>query len=263
MNGPFPFDPWLGGERLRLRRPRSAPDRSAGPVRDFRGSPHSSQQPPPRELQILVIAKAPVPGQVKTRLCPPCTAEQAATIAAAALTDTLEVLTAAPVVRRTLVIEGAYRTPAGWRSVAQRGDGLAERIVRGYADTALPRVGSFLVGMDTPQLTRDLIIDARDLLGIRGVDAVLGLATDGGWWGLGLRDPAHARVLEGVPMSTSHTGADTLAALQNRGLTVAGLPVLRDVDTVTDAWVVAAHCRPTSRFATAVRTHARAARHVA
>jgi glycosyltransferase A (GT-A) superfamily protein (DUF2064 family) len=64
-------------------------------------------------------------------------------------------------------------------------------------------------------------------------------------------------------MSTPRTGADTLAALQNRGLTVARLPVLRDVDTVADAWAVAGYCRPTSRFATTVRAHAPTPRQVA
>jgi uncharacterized protein len=258
----FFLDPYSDRQRLCVRQHRSAPDGSVSPIRDFRGSTRSSP-PLANELQVLVIAKEPVPGRVKTRLCPPCNEEQAAKIAAAALADTLDVVTATPAVRRTLVIEGDYRPPGGWRSVAQRGEGLAERIARGYGDTALPRVGSFLVGMDTPQLTRDLIIHARDLLGSRGVDAVLGLAVDGGWWGLGLRDPADARVLDGVPMSTPRTGADTLDALQTRGLTVARLPVLRDVDTVSDAWAVAAQCQPTSRFATAVRTHAPAPRQVA
>src|SRR5262245_48876634 len=252
MTRRFLFDPWLSGERPRPRRLRSAPDRSVGPVRDFRGSMRSPQQPP-GELQILVIAKAPVAGQVKTRLCPPCSPEQAAMIAAAALADTLDVLTTTPAVRRTLVIEGDYRLPAGWRSVAQHGDGLAERIVRGFVGTARPRVGTVLVGMDTPQLTSDLIIDARDLLGTHGVDAVVGLAADGGWWGLGLRDPGDARLLAGVPMSTSHTGADTLAALQNRGLAVAGLPVLRDVGSVGDAWAVGAECLTRGSIAASVR----------
>jgi glycosyltransferase A (GT-A) superfamily protein (DUF2064 family) len=262
MTGSLFLDAWLGRERLRVRHHQAALDRSVSSIRDFRGSLRSPQ-PPTSELQILVIAKKPVPGRVKTRLCPPCTTEQAARIAGAALADTLDIVTATPAACRTLVIEGDYRPPAGWRSVVQHGEGLGERIVRGYVDTALPRVGTFLVGMDTPQLTRDLIVHARDLLGARGVDGVLGLAEDGGWWGLGLRDPTHARVLDGVPMSTHRTGAYTLAALQNRGLTVAPLPVLRDVDTVADAWAVAAQCGPTSRFATAVRAHAPAPRQVA
>ncbi|MEV0457233.1 glycosyltransferase, partial [Catellatospora methionotrophica] len=90
------------------------------------------------KAQLLVIAKAPVPGRVKTRLCPPCTFEQAADIAAAALADTLDAVTATPAARRVLVVDGDHRPPPGWTSLAQRGDGLGERLAAAYADTARP-----------------------------------------------------------------------------------------------------------------------------
>jgi glycosyltransferase A (GT-A) superfamily protein (DUF2064 family) len=188
-------------------------------------------------------------------LCPPCTPEQAARIAAAALADTLDTVTAAPAVRRVLVIDGEYRPPAGWRLVRQRGRGLAARLAHAYADTALRGLSTFLVGMDTPQLTPDLITGAQVALETPGVDAVLGLAADGGWWGLGLRNSAHAEVLQTVPVSTPHTGRNVLAALRRRGLAILQLPILRDVDTAPDAWGVAAGTRSTSRFAAAVRAH--------
>jgi hypothetical protein len=201
-------------------------------------------------VQLLVIAKEPVPGAVKTRLCPPCTPAQAARVAAAALADTLDAAGAAPAARRTLVLQGRYPVPVGWRVVAQRGDGLAERLAHAFAETA-PATASLLVGMDTPQLTAALLADAAKALA-GGADAVLGLAEDGGWWALGLREPGHAQVLLGVPMSTSGTGAATLAALRRRRLTVAHLPVLRDVDTAADAWAVAGRCPPGGRFARVV-----------
>src|SRR4029450_13938854 len=239
MTDPSLLVPPLGRERIWVRQPRPAVGRLVSP---FRPSRCAAGRPPEPliEVQIVVIAKHPVPGRVKTRLCPPCNAEQAAKIAAAALADTLDVVTATPAFRRTLLIEGDHRPPAGWRTVAQQGAGLAERLFRGYVDTALARASTFLLGMDPPAL----LLPRRARPGSRGFDAVLGLPVDGGWWGLGLRDPADARVLDGVPMSTPRTGADTLAALQNRGLTVARLPVLRDVDTVADAWAGAGCCRP-------------------
>jgi glycosyltransferase A (GT-A) superfamily protein (DUF2064 family) len=193
--------------------------------------------------QLLVIAKAPVPGRVKTRLCPPCTPEQAATVAAAALADTLDVLSATPAVRRTLVLQGDYPTPKGWHAVPQRGDGLGERLANAFADTARPGVATLLVGMDTPQLS---LVDCP-------AGNALGPAEDGGWWALQLENPADAAVLRTVPMSTSATGALTIGALRRRGLSVAPLPVLRDVDTAEDAHAVAALC-PGSRFARAVHT---------
>ena len=78
------------------------------------------------------------------------------------------------------------------------------------------------------------------------------MAEDGGWWALGLRNPEHAQVLRDVPMSTERTGTLTRQALEGRGLRVATLPVLRDVDTIADATAVAELCAPGSRFARAV-----------
>jgi rSAM/selenodomain-associated transferase 1 len=204
-------------------------------------------------VQLLLFAKAPVAGRVKTRLSPPATAAQAAAIAAAALADTIDVLAETPATRRTIVLCGRYRPPADWHTVAQRGTGLADRLVHAYADTALPGTATLLVGMDTPQLTAALLHDAVQALR-DGADAVLGPAHDGGWWTLGLPQPAHACVLREVPMSTPRTGEHTLVALRRYGLRVALLPTLRDVDDVDDAYAVAAQC-PDGRFAEAVRTN--------
>jgi rSAM/selenodomain-associated transferase 1 len=198
--------------------------------------------------QWLVMAKAPVPGLVKTRLCPPCTPAQAAAVAAAALADTL-----AAVGTGTIVLSGRWITPPGWRVVPQRGDGLAERLHHAFLDTRRPGAASLLVGMDTPQLTPDLLRNAVSTLAT--ADAVLGPADDGGWWTLGLRDPAHADALVGVPMSTDRTGELTLAALRDRGLRVALLPRLRDVDTADDAYAVARECPPQSAFVRAVASY--------
>ncbi|TML31703.1 MAG: DUF2064 domain-containing protein [Actinobacteria bacterium] len=199
--------------------------------------------------QLLVIAKAPVPGRVKTRLCPPATYAQAAEIAAAALADTLAAAWATPAVRHTIVHSGHIPAPSGWHRVPQRGDGLGARLANGFADTARPGTGSLLIGMDTPQVTPILL--RAMATGLDRYDAVLGPAEDGGWWALALRDAAPARVLRDVPMSTVDTGTLTVAALRCRGLRVGYGPTLRDVDTAPDAWHVARLCRD-SRFAAAV-----------
>jgi uncharacterized protein len=206
--------------------------------------------------QLLVIAKAPVPGLVKTRLCPPCTHGQAADIAAAALNDTLAAGTKAEFDRRTIVLCGQYAAPPGWHLVPQRGDGLAHRLANGFADTAQPGTASVLVGMDTPQVTARLL--AGVTVGLEDADALLGPAADGGWWMLALRDPSHAEALREVPMSTSDTGAATYEALRSRGLRVRPTVPLRDVDTAQDAWAVADTC-PDGAFAAAVRRHIPAA----
>jgi uncharacterized protein len=199
-------------------------------------------------VTLAVLAKAPVPGRVKTRLCPPCTPEQAATLAAAALADTLAAAGRAPVARRLLVLAGqaADGWPPEWEVITQRGEDHGTRLAHAYADAAGPTV---LIGMDTPQVTADLLAAAVGAL--QHHDAVLGPAEDGGWWLMGVRDPAAAAVLADVPMSTPDTGRLTVEALQSQGLRVARVPALRDVDTFPDAVAVAA-AAPTTRFARAL-----------
>ncbi|MFI7080054.1 TIGR04282 family arsenosugar biosynthesis glycosyltransferase [Micromonospora sp. NPDC049903] len=209
------------------------------------------------DLQILVLAKAPTPGRVKTRLCPPCTPAQAARIAAAALADTLDTVSATAAGTRVLVLDGAYPAPAGWTTLPQRGDPLGDRLANAFTDTRRPGTPTVLIGMDTPQLRAEHLDTARELLGATGgPDAVLGPAADGGWWTLGLRDPRHATALRSIATSTTTTGRHTLDALRRRGLQVHLMPELTDVDTVADAHAVAALCPPGSRFARAVTTEA-------
>ncbi|GAA2559274.1 DUF2064 domain-containing protein [Winogradskya consettensis] len=196
--------------------------------------------------RLLVLAKTPVPGRVKTRLCPPCTPAEAATLAAAALADTVDTVSSTTGADPVLVIEGDLPAPAGWARIPQRGGSLGARIANAFADTAVPGMPSLLIGMDTPQVTPAVLGAAIGLLAGDGTDAVLGLAEDGGWWALGLRDPACAGLVRDVPTSTPQTGELTLKAL--RGLRITHLPVLRDVDTIEDARAVAA-MRPESRFA--------------
>ncbi len=193
---------------------------------------------------LLVIAKDPRPGLCKTRLCPPCRPEQAARLAAAALSDTLEVVEATPVGRRVLVLGGdgeRWRRP-GLEIIPQRGDGLAQRLANAFADIDQP---ALLVGMDTPQLTVELLADGLAALACH--DAVLGPAIDGGYWSIGLRS-ADASVFADVPMSSDETLACQRRRLAELGLSTYDQPTLRDVDTIADARTVAA-LAPNSRFA--------------
>jgi glycosyltransferase A (GT-A) superfamily protein (DUF2064 family) len=203
-----------------------------------------------RDPQILVLAKEPAPGRVKTRLCPPCTFDQAAAIARAALLDTLDAVSRTPARQRTLVLDGAFPLPPGWCEVPQRGTDLPDRLAAAFADTAVPGAATVLIGMDTPQVTPGLLASAG--MALADADAALGLADDGGWWALALREPGHAQLLRSVPTSACDTGARTLAALTCAGLRVAALPKLRDVDTAEDAQAVARQI-PERRFAAAVR----------
>jgi len=195
---------------------------------------------------LVVMAKAPLPGRVKTRLCPPLDHAQAAALAEAALADTLSAVSWTPAARRVLVLDGVPGAwlPPGFEVIAQRGSGLAKRLANATSD-----VGESLlfVGMDTPQLTRALLLDAVGRLAEPGVGAVIGPTTDGGYWTIGLRDPDPS-VFDDVPMSTAGTAGAQRARLERLGLRVDELESLRDVDTYEDAEAVAA-IAPWSRFA--------------
>ncbi|SFW63688.1 TIGR04282 family arsenosugar biosynthesis glycosyltransferase [Amycolatopsis australiensis] len=219
---------------------------------------------------LLVVAKAPVPGLAKTRLCPPATPAQAAEIAAAALLDTLDAVYsvpgAAPVVAMTGDLGHAGRSAeiglALRRAtvIPQRGWDFGARLANAHADAAAVHAGLPIlqIGMDTPQVTPESLASAAAPVVYGGYDSVLGLAEDGGWWALGLAEPQHAQVLAGVPMSRDDTGQRTLSALAGCGLRPWEAARLSDVDTMADARAVAAAC-PGGRFAGAVAAvHGRA-----
>jgi uncharacterized protein len=203
------------------------------------------------EVALIVIAKEPVAGAVKTRLCPPLTPGQAANVAEAALADTLVAVSETPARARVLALDGLPGPwlPAGFEVVPQPGGGLGRRLAAAFAAVDPP---ALLVGMDTPQVGPRMLARASATLAPGGADAVLGPAPDGGYWSIGFRRPA-PRAFERVPMSTRWTAREQRAALRRLGLRWAELPALTDVDTIADARAVAA-AWPGGRFAAALRT---------
>jgi glycosyltransferase A (GT-A) superfamily protein (DUF2064 family) len=201
--------------------------------------------------QVVVITKAPEPGRSKTRLSPPCTPDQAAGIAAAAVGDTLDTVRAAPVAGRVVALDG-HPGPLdldGFVVVPQVEGDLGTRLAAAFADAmADGPVPTLLIGMDTPQVTPELLMRATWLLEATGPGtAVLGTAPDGGWWALGLHSAEPAAVLADVPMSRDDTAVLTRKALEATGITVLDLPELTDIDHFPDALTVAGECPPSSR----------------
>ncbi|MFG6193411.1 TIGR04282 family arsenosugar biosynthesis glycosyltransferase [Nonomuraea sp. JJY05] len=202
--------------------------------------------------QIMIIAKEPVAGRVKTRLTPPFSPDQAACLAEAALRDSLLAVSATPASQRVLALDGLPGSwlPPGFVVIPQRGSGLDERLAAAFSDAyRLQPEPVVLIGMDTPQVTPALLNEAAQAL--ESHDAVFGPAADGGFWLLGLREP-DASLLLSVPMSHPETGKLQLDRLDRAGLSVCLLPELTDVDTPADAVEVAAQA-PDSRFAAVLR----------
>ncbi|MBC7724320.1 MAG: DUF2064 domain-containing protein [Burkholderiaceae bacterium] len=199
---------------------------------------------------IVLIAKETIPGKVKTRLHPPLTLEQAAILAAASIADTLAAIEPIPATRRILLFDGNL-LPVG----SEHYDVMTQ--VEGELDVRLGALfdactgPTVLIGMDTPQVTTELLAPMfTDWPS--DVDAWFGPSTDGGFWALGLADPT-GDLVRGVPMSRDDTGQIQLDRLTDAGLRVRMLPALTDVDTIDNAIEVAA-IAPDSRFAATLAT---------
>ncbi|MCB0978729.1 MAG: glycosyltransferase [Acidimicrobiales bacterium] len=181
---------------------------------------------------VLVMAKAPVPGRVKTRLQTRLCPAEAAAVAEAALRDTLGAASACRAERRVIALDGL---PGPWIEpgfeVVGQGEGdLGARLNIAWRSVRGPGIQ---IGMDTPQVTAEQLDDGLDRLGRPSCDAVLGPATDGGWWALGLARPIEG-VFDGVPMSAPDTGERQLAHLRSMGLRVELLEELGDLDHPED-----------------------------
>jgi glycosyltransferase A (GT-A) superfamily protein (DUF2064 family) len=204
------------------------------------------------------MAKAPVEGEVKTRLAATVGARQAARLAHASLLDTLAVSGSVfPPERRVLALAGAVdrsvhpaalrRALAGWDVLDQAGDTFAQRLATAHQAVHAAYGGPVIqVGMDTPHMT------ARHLEHVIAATSVgrpvLGRAHDGGWWVLATTSPDDVAGLHLVPMSHPDTWARTKAAIEGATGMVLPTAELGDVDTAADAHVVAA-VAPRTRFA--------------
>jgi hypothetical protein len=240
------------------------------------------------------MAKAPRPGRVKTRLCPPCSPAEAAAIAEACLADTLEAVAGCRADRKVVALDGPPGPwlPPGFEVIAQRGSSFDRRLAHAWGDLAEGRGCGLQIGMDTPQITSELLDTQLALLTGSGAGdapcprwvgavppipgpgsagfggptravlgrgspfgavpvprrAVLGPATDGGWWLIGLPRTDPRWVFHGVPMSTASTGAAQARRLLDLGFEVLTGPELRDIDYIDDLLRVTASI-PDSRTA--------------
>ena len=191
--------------------------------------------------RILLFAKAPAPGQVKTRMIPALGADGAARLHAGLLRETIARLSVAAVAPLELwcapdtrhALFGELAETHGLTLHQQSGKDLGERLLAASAD-ALGRANSIaLIGSDCPELDTGYLAQAFDALGSTGVDAVLGPAADGGYVLLALRR------VEPALFTDMPWGGDQVAAITRQRMAALGwcwreLPVLRDVDRPAD-----------------------------
>ena len=220
----------LSGSNSAARRSR-APQQGQG-VRRHDLSPPSSA--------IIVLAKAPVAGQVKTRLCPPLTPDEAASLHGSLVLDILErcqslkgydrILAGSPTPHHPFfrAMEARFKIPV-WD---QRGEDLGARMALAFKKAfGLPYRSVVLIGTDIPGINGSLLI--RAVKSLQDHDAVLGPTVDGGYYLIGLRTLV-PDLFENMPWSTDRVYALTEQKIRARGLSLEILPRLRDLDTVED-----------------------------
>jgi uncharacterized protein len=186
----------------------------------------------------LVVAKAPIPGRAKTRLVPPLTPEQAASLQEALLLDTVEAC------RAEVAETGLLHADSSDASVLarlvgpdvplvlQEGRGLGDALRLGMA-RALADGPAALVSADIPAFPVGSLSRAFSLLEERAADVVLGPALDGGYWLIAMREPSDVP-FHAIPWSTPAACAVTVQRCREAGLEVATLDPWRDVDTTVD-----------------------------
>ena len=171
--------------------------------------------------RLVVLAKAPQPGLSKTRLCPPLSSHEAADLAEIALIATLQAVMSTPGCEPMLVLEG----PVGsWTPsievLPQRGITLGERLTAAFDDAHGP---ALVVGMDTPQVTPELLTEGLNHLRRPDLDAVFGPTTDGGYWAVGLKK-APSRSVRGRTHEHSMDRGGTAGQLRTAGSQVRHSP---------------------------------------
>lgn len=194
-----------------------------------------------RSLSALTImAKAPRPGKVKTRLSPPLSPDQAAAINICFLKDTTMniaglaadlactgVISYTPVGDEHL-FDGLL--PPGYRLIPQRGDGFGERLLTTAQDLFQCGFSSVcLIDSDSPTVPREAFGMAVDALQRPGDRIVLGPSHDGGYYLIGMKQ-AHAIPFENISWSTDSVFSETVAAIQRIGVELVTLPLWYDVD---------------------------------
>lgn len=190
---------------------------------------------------LMIFAKEPRPGEVKTRLCPPLTPQSAAQLYTQFLEDVLEEMTQLPRIKLALAYtpdsaREFFQDKAGPGIVLtpQRGEDLGERLRRAFDWGFNQGAGTVLIrNSDSPDLPGSLVLAAETVLAGRQAQAVFGPCPDGGYYLVGLRTP-QPELFHDIAWSGPTVLADTLARAERLGLTVHLLPPWPDIDTRAD-----------------------------
>ncbi len=194
---------------------------------------------------MIIMAKQPVQGAVKTRLCPPLTAESATLLYDAFLRDTVYMVAEGCMLAGDVTPALAYAPaeahdyfkvmlPENFVLLPQSGGDLGERLSNlpaqaqklGYTTVAI-------ISSDSPTLPAAVAAECFAQLSKPNVDVVLGPCEDGGYYLIGMKAP-QPTLFTGITWSTGGVTCETIQAAAKAGLNVALLPLWYDADTIED-----------------------------
>ena len=194
-----------------------------------------------QKLLLVVVAKAPVPGEVKTRLYPKLTIDEATDLYRCFLQDRIK-----EIGRLTEIDLAISYTPEeskeyfsrfitnGFHLFPQRGKNLGERLSNIFKDKLADKYDAVsIIDSDTPDLPRYIVQQSFQLLMSNGVDAVFGPCDDGGYYLVAMRRP-QPDLFQHIPWSTEAVLAATLERANAIGLKAELLPRWNDLDTFED-----------------------------
>jgi rSAM/selenodomain-associated transferase 1 len=191
------------------------------------------------DAALIVVAKEPVPGLTKTRLCPPFTPEAAAEFYHCLMLDTLALMARLEGVDHTVAYapssaHGYFQNlaPNGFRLIPQEGANLGERLANAlshHLDLGYQRV--VIMNSDGPTLPLACLAEAFSAL--EDADITLGPSRDGGYYLIGMKR-LHAHLFQAIAWSTEQVFAQTLARCRRLGLSVYQLPEWYDIDVGAD-----------------------------
>jgi rSAM/selenodomain-associated transferase 1 len=200
---------------------------------------------------LIIFAKEPRPGQVKTRLSPPLSLEEAAQLYHSFIQDILEEMARAPEVRLAVAFsplraQAFFRglTPPGADLFPQEGADLGERMALAFARGFAAGFGPVLLrGSDVPDLPAAVVSEAKEVLAAGQAQVVLGPCPDGGYYLVGLSEP-QPTLFKGPAWSSSTVLTDTLGRVRQLGLRVHLLPPWPDIDTYDNLRAFLKRARP-------------------
>ena len=193
-----------------------------------------------RRGALVVMAKPPREGDVKTRLCPPLTLAQASTFHECLLQDTVAKMERCFSAQLWIAFapdgDEYFRSSFGERAklLSQRGSDLGERMHHIFVDLSLLGFREIVVlGSDIPTLPVSSVEQAFHVLGSNVEDVVLGPAGDGGYYLIGLKTPVE-EIFQGISWSNPDVLKNTVQRIKNLGLRLTLLPVAYDIDIEGD-----------------------------